>query len=359
MAISLKINKVTQSRIEQFDFEHIEFGKHFSDHMFRVDYKDGQWQAPEILPYGPIEMAPSISAIHYGQSIFEGMKAFNYNGDVALFRPLENWNRLNISAERMVMPDVPQDLFMEGLTKLIHIDRAWVPESVGSSLYIRPFMFGTDDHVGVRPSQHYKLIIFCCPVGPYYSNPLKVKVEEHYSRSAPGGTGFAKCAGNYGGSLYATKKAQEEGFDQVLWTDPITHKFVEETGTTNIFAVIGDKVVTPAAGETLLNGITRDSVIQVIEKMGVELEERLLAVEELKEAHRSGQLKELFITGTAATLMNLDGFSHKGEYFDVLKTGNTDLSKQIKSTLDGIRYGEVPDTFGWIQIVDHMVLRAH
>jgi branched-chain amino acid aminotransferase len=299
-----------------------------------------------------MSLSPATSALHYGQAIFEGMKAFAAGEEIHFFRPRDNWSRLNTSARRMVMPEIPENLFMKGLNTLVGMDRAWVPTAEGSSLYIRPFMFATDDFIGVKPSTRYRFVIFCCPVGPYYNKPLRVKVEEEFSRSAPGGTGFAKCAGNYGGSLLATQKAQQEGFDQVLWTDPMSHQFVEETGTTNFFAVIGNRVVTPALGITLLAGITRDSVIQIIRDMGIVVEERPLTVAELKEAHRNGEVKELFITGTAATLINLEAFGHQNQYFDVYAKGDTSLSTAVKQTLDNIKYGLIHDKFNWCETLE-------
>lgn len=352
MGYEITIQKTENSRISDFDENNIGFGKIFTDHMFIADWQNNEWTNPRIVPYAPMSMSPANSAIHYGQSIFEGMKAFRQGNEIKLFRPTENWKRLNKSAHRMVMPEVPEDLFMQGLKSLIALDSEWVPGSEGSSLYIRPFMFATDDYIGVKPSDTYRFAIFCCPVGPYYNKPLKVKVEETYSRAAPGGVGFTKCAGNYGGSMYPTKLAQEEGYDQVLWTDPVHHSFVEETGTTNFFAVIDGKVVTPATGDTLLKGITRDSVIQVLKSQSVEVEERQLSVEELKTAVDAGKISELFITGTAATLINLHGFGHKGDYYNVLDNGNTMISDEVRKTLDGIRLGKVEDTFGWMVSVN-------
>lgn len=352
MGFEITILPTTSSRIAEFDENNIVFGKIFADHMFVADYVDGQWTNAKIQPYGPIEISPAISALHYGQAIFEGLKAFKIpNGEIQTFRAEDNWSRLNISAERMCMPIVPKELFMRGLNTLIDLDRNWVPGKPGSSLYIRPFMFATDEYVGVRPSEKYKFMLFCCPVGPYYSKPLKVKVEEYYSRSAPGGTGFAKCAGNYGASMLPTKLAQLEGYDQVLWTDPIHHELVEETGTTNIFALIGNTVVTPALHETLLAGITRDSVIELLRLKGIEVEERALSVEELKTAFNQGELKDLFITGTAATIINLSGFGHGGKFYPVMENGSTQISQEIKETLDGIRTGKITDPFGWMETV--------
>jgi branched-chain amino acid aminotransferase len=268
-----------------------------------------------------------------------------------LFRPRENAKRLNRSAERMVMPSVPEDLFMDGLKKLIDLDSAWIPNTEGGSLYIRPFMFATDDFIGVKPSEHYIFAIFCCPVGPYYTKALKVKVEEEFSRAAPGGVGFTKCAGNYGGAMYPTLQAQKEGYDQVLWTDPLTHTLVEETGTTNLFAVFENEIVTPALGSTLLSGITRDSVIKGLMHLGHPVTERNLSVNELKEQLNAGTLKEIFITGTAATLIKIQGFGHQGNYFEVLEQGNSDVSDSIKNWLDAVRLGESEDVFEWNESV--------
>lgn len=347
MGHEITVNKTEKSRIEEFDRNNIGFGKVFTDHMLVADFDGERWSPARIEPYKPMALSPATSALHYGQSIFEGMKAFRQDGNVYLFRPTDNWRRFNKSAARMVMPELPESLFMEGLRVLIDTDRDWIPDSEGASLYIRPFMFAMDDYIGVKPSDKYRFVIFCCPVGPYYSKPLKVKIEEHYSRSAPGGTGSAKCAGNYAAALLATRNAQKEGFDQVLWTDAVNHELVEETGTTNFFAVYEDRVVTPQLNETLLAGITRDSVIQLLRHFGVNVEERPYTVAELKSDSRNGLIKELFITGTAATLINIESFGHQGEIFDVFSNGNRDLSVRIKSTLDSIKKGLTEDTFNW------------
>ncbi len=349
MPHNITIHNTEKSRISEVDFNNIGFGKIFSDHMFLADWDGKEWINPRIEPYANLSLSPATSAIHYGQAIFEGMKAFKTADDIYLFRPRDNWRRLNISAERMVMPEVPETLFMEGLSTLLGIDKAWVPDSAGSALYIRPFMFATDDFIGVKPSEKYCFCIFTCPVGPYYSKPLRIKVEERYSRAAPGGVGFTKCAGNYGAAMYPTKLAQSEGYDQVLWTDPVSHTLVEETGTTNFFAVTSTGVITPNLNETMLAGITRDSVIQVLKNNNIHTEERPLTVNELKTLHAEGNLSELFISGTAATLINIEGFAHQGQYFDVMKTGNTIVSDMLRSQIDSIRHGKSADPFGWVE----------
>jgi branched-chain amino acid aminotransferase len=349
MKFEIKVEKVKESRISQFDPQNIGFGKLFTDHMFIADYRNGEWTDLRIIPYGDFTLSPATSAIHYGQSIFEGMKAYassENDHDITLFRPIENAKRLNRSAERMAMPHIPEELFMQGLETLLDMDRAWVPRTEGGALYIRPYMFSTDDYIGVKPSDTYRFAIFCCPVGPYYNKALKVKVEEEFSRAAPGGVGFTKCAGNYGSALHPTALAQKEGYDQILWTDPVEHKFVEETGTTNFFAVFENEIVTPALTQTLLAGITRDSVIQGLKKLGYTVEERPLAVTELVE--RKSELKELFITGTAATLMNLEGFGYRGDYFQVFKEDQNEASEKVKNWLDSMKIKAGEDPFNWV-----------
>jgi len=351
MNFEISIEKVKNSRIAEFDTENIGFGKIFTDHMFVSDWDGTQWTNHRIVPYGPFQLSPATSAIHYGQSIFEGMKAFassKNDHDILLFRPEENAKRFNRSAKRMAMPEIPQELFLKSLTSLLEIDRNWVPRTEGGSLYIRPFMFATDDFIGVKPSLKYTYAVFCCPVGPYYSKPLRVKVEEEYSRAAPGGVGFTKCAGNYAASMYPTALAQSEGYDQVLWTDPVTHTMVEETGTTNFFAVFGHTIVTPELTDTLLAGTTRESVMLALKELGYTVEERKLSVQEIKDRLKAGELSELFITGTAATLINLDGFGHNGEYFSVITQGNQEVSTNVKNYLDQIKVEIQPDKHGWI-----------
>ena len=354
MDFEISIEKVKNSRIQDFDRQNIGFGKIFTDHMFLSDWDGTQWTNPRIVPYGPLSLSPATSAIHYGQSIFEGMKAFassKNDRDLILFRPEENWKRLNRSAVRMAMPEVPQELFMQGLHTLLDIDREWVPRTEGGALYIRPFMFATDDFIGVKPSLKYTFSIFCSPVDSYYSKPLRVKVEEEFSRAAPGGVGFTKCAGNYAASMYPTALAQKEGFDQVLWTDPLTHTLAEETGTTNFFAVFGNTVVTPELNNTLLAGTTRESVILALRHLGYTVEERPLPIQELKDALAAGTLTELFITGTAATLVNLDGFGHHGNYYSVITQGNQNLSKQVKQYLDDLKVQKIEDVHGWVNVL--------
>lgn len=352
MKFEIKVENVNESRISQFDTENIGFGKIFTDHMFVADFKNEEWTDLRIIPYGPFSLSPAISAIHYGQAIFEGLKAFAHaesEKEIILFRPSENAKRFNRSAVRMAMPEVPEDLFLQALNDLLDIDRAWVPRTPGGALYVRPYMFATDDFIGVKPSDTYRFAIFCCPVGPYYNKALRVKVEEDFSRAAPGGVGFTKCAGNYGAALYPTALAQKEGYDQILWTDPINHEFVEETGTTNFFAVFENEIVTPSLTQSLLAGITRDSVIISLKHLGYSLNERPLSVKELIDRHT--EIKELFITGTAATLINLDGFGFRGTYYNIYDESRIDASQTVKNFLENLKLGRISDPFNWIEIL--------
>ena len=303
MTTDFKITTVTNSKIDRVNLEDLPFGSVFSDHQFRMDFRDGAWQQGEIGPYGDMSLSPAAMALHYGQAIFEGMKAFRQpDGSVALFRPMENIRRFNKSAERMSMALLDEGLFLNALTELVKLDRQWVPGGEEGSLYIRPFMFASEAHVGVRPSDEYRFIIFTCPVGPYYKGNVRVKVETFFTRAAPGGTGYAKAAGNYAASLQPTAMARSEGYDQILWTDAVEHKYIEESGTMNVVFVMNGKLVSPSLGDTVLSGVTRDSVLRLAAYKGYEIEERKVAVAELKAAAESGALTEAFGVGTAATM---------------------------------------------------------
>ncbi|MDI1235776.1 MAG: branched-chain amino acid aminotransferase [bacterium] len=348
MSVKITINHVEQTKISSYDIENVEFGKVFTDHMFSVDYIGGVWQNSRIEPFGKIALSPTLSALHYGQAIFEGMKAFkNSKGEVAFFRPMENLKRLNTSAERMCMPQLPAEIFMEALQKLVKLDEAWIPQKLGSALYIRPFMFATDDFLGVKQSETYKFMVYACPVNAYYNHYLKVKVEEYYTRGAKGGAGSAKCAGNYAAAMYPTMLAQKEGFDQVLWTDGATHTFLEETGTSNVFVITKDAIYTPELSDTLLAGITRKSVIELAKDWGKTVVEKHISINELIEWHETGALLEMFVSGTAATLTNIELFSYKGKSYQL--DMNIDLlSARIKAEFNAIRMGDIPDRFNWM-----------
>ncbi|MFY7887459.1 MAG: branched-chain amino acid aminotransferase [Spirosomataceae bacterium] len=347
--LQIEIHPIEKSRIDTVDFDNLVFGRTFADHMLVIDYKDGAWQTPQIVPYGPITFSPAMMSLHYGQAIFEGMKAYkNAAGEVLVFRPQANLNRLNQSAVRMCMPEIPENMFMEGLTELLRLDAAWIPAKPGCSMYIRPFMFSTDEYVGVTPSKTYRFIIFNCPVGSYYTKPLRVKVETQYIRSAQGGVGFSKNAGNYGGSLYPTKLANDAGYDQIIWTDAATHQYVEEAGTMNLMFVIGDTLVTAPTGDTILDGITRRSVIAVAKDWGMKVEERQLAVAELIEGIKNGSVKEAFGAGTAAVIAPISTIGFEGVDYELPASPEDAFSKRIYNEINNIRLGNIEDTRGWV-----------
>lgn len=352
-ALPIAITRTSASRLHEVDFDHIEFGKVFSDHMFVVHFRDGAWQTPAIVPYGDLSLSPATSALHYGQAIFEGMKAHRqHDGRIVLFRPLDNLLRLNLSAERMCMPALPEELFMEGLKALVRLDERWVPSAAGTSLYIRPFMFSTDGFVGVRPSNDYTFIIFTSPVNAYYSQPLRVRFEHHYVRAAEGGTGFAKAAGNYGGAMEPTRRAQAEGYHQLLWLDAAEHRYIEESGTMNACFVIGDTLVTPAVSSSILDGVTRRSVLALARQWGVAVEERRVSAAELVEALETGTLREAFGCGTAATIAPIAviGDGH-GRDYELPAWSADSLGVRLGRTLDAIKAGTEPDVFGWLEAV--------
>ena len=346
---SIRTQRSTTSRLTNLDPNQLEFGKLFSDHMFVAEYHDGDWQEAQILPYGDMVVSPANSALHYGQAIFEGMKAYHQaDGGIALFRPLDNWARLNASAERMCMPSMPEELFMQGLTELLRLDSGWVPTAPGGSLYIRPFMFATDGFIGVRPSTSYRFMIFTSPVGQYYNKPLRVRFEQKYVRSAEGGAGFAKNAGNYGAALYPSKLAQQEGYDQLIWTDASAHQYVEESGTMNAMFVIDGRVVTPALSSSILDGVTRRSIIQVARDLGVAVEERKVSSREIMEALAAGKLQEAFGAGTAATIAPIATIGYEGQDYNLPTVGPEAFSKRVGAILDAIRTGEGADTHNWM-----------
>lgn len=348
--LNIKVNKAASSNLSKVDWKNLGFGLYHSDHMFVTDYKDGHWNNPTIMPYGNFEVSPAMSALHYGQSIFEGMKAYRFpDKSIHLFRPSDNLKRFNISAERMAMPAVPEELFMEGLRQLVKLDENWVPDQPGCSLYIRPLMFATEDHIGVKISDTYRIIIMTSPVAAYYSKPLKVMVETKYTRAVPGGVGFAKTAGNYGRSHYPTKLAQEKGYNQVIWTDGAEHKYLEESGTMNVMCMIGDTLITPGLHDTILAGITRDSIIKVARDLGIKVEERKIAVDELINSHKAGKLQEVFGAGTAATIAPISLIGYQGVDYELPVLGEKSVGLKLKTALDNIRTGRAPDTHGWMQ----------
>ncbi|WP_431214723.1 branched-chain amino acid aminotransferase [Puia sp. P3] len=348
-ALDIQVTKTGKSKLPEIDFNNLPFGKYFTDHMLEVDYADGEWKNVQIKPFQNMSLSPALAAIHYGQSIFEGIKAYkDREGNPFIFRPYDNFRRFNISAERMMMPVVPEDIFIEGMRRLIDIDRDWIPMKSDYSLYIRPFMFASDDVIGVKASDTYKFMILLSPTGPYYSAPMKIYVEEKYTRAARGGFGFAKAAGNYGGSMLATAVAKQQGYDQVLWTDAFEHKYVQEIGTMNVFFVIGNKVLTPdlEAG-TILEGVTRDSAIEVLREEGYTVEETPIHIDDVVRAYQAGELKEVFGTGTAATISMIKELKYE-DYTMKFDTDTWKVAPTVKRVLTDIREGRRADTKGWM-----------
>jgi branched-chain amino acid aminotransferase len=336
-------------KLPTFDMNAIAFGKNFTDHMLVADYENGEWKNVEIKPYAPFEIDPSCATLHYGQTIFEGIKAYkNEKGEVAIFRPDQNFIRFNKSAERMQMTTVPEWLFMDGMKQLIDLERGWIPNMPECSLYIRPFMIAADPFLGVRPSATYKFMIILGPSGAYFSAPMKILIEQHYTRATPGGVGFAKNGGNYGASLYPVALAQAKGYDQVLWTDAIEHKYVEEVGMMNVMFVIDGKIITPSVEKgTVLKGVTRNSAIVLLREMGYEVEERFLSVAEIVDAHKKGLFTEVFGVGTAAVVSYISRLAH-AEYVMEFDIDGLKVAPALKKELNDIRMGNIVDKHGWL-----------
>jgi branched-chain amino acid aminotransferase len=350
--LSIDVEITSTPRLAQFDQNNIVFGQVYTDHMLIADYVDGAWQKPQIVPYGEISFGPGMAAIHYGQAIFEGMKAFkSASGDVMLFRPEKNHERFNISAERMCMPAVPKEIFIDGLEELMRIDAGWVPRGEDLSLYLRPFMFSTDNYLGVRPSETYRFMIICSPAGKYYANPPKVKVEKQFIRAASGGVGAAKCAGNYAASLYPAKMAQKAGYDQLLWTDAAEHKYFEESGTMNVMFFINGKLITPALSDTILKGVTRDSVLAIARHWGIEIEERKVAIDEIIAGIADGSVTEIFGVGTAVVISPFSLIGYDGTDYPLPVLSADSFCVRAKDFLSNIRTGDVADPFGWVDKV--------
>lgn len=342
---NISISRISQSRISEVDFDHLGFGKVFSDHMFVSDYRDGEWHDHRIVPVEKISIHPSNMALHYGQAIFEGLKASKDKAGVPiLFRPDKNIERFNRSAIRMCMPEFPADLMLEALKQLVSLDRDWIPTFPGSSLYLRPFMFATDEFLGVQPSTTFKMIILASPSGAYYSKPVKLWAEDHFVRAVKGGVGEAKTAGNYAASLYPAKLVKERGYDQILWLDGIYNKYVQEVGTMNIFFVLKDKVITPAEDGAILKGVTRMSLIQILKSRGIPVEEELITIDEVFDEYEKGNLVEIFGAGTAAVVTNVASLTYKDKTI-TFEESSWSLSGNLKNTINKLRSGEVEDTF--------------
>ncbi|MEQ8474230.1 MAG: branched-chain amino acid aminotransferase [Marinoscillum sp.] len=347
--MDISISKVAQSKLREADLENPQFGKVYSDHMFIADYADGEWKDLRIVPYGNISISPANTTLHYASTIFEGLKANrSADGDILVFRPEANARRMRESAERMCMPPVPEELFMNGLNELIKLDSEWVPNKAGTALYVRPFQLAMDPYIGIRPSDTYQFLIITGPVGAYYAEPVKVKIETKYTRAAQGGTGFAKTGGNYAAALKPAVDAQKEGFNQLIWTDAKTHEYVEESGTMNLMFVKNDTLLTAPAGDTILHGITRDSIIQLAKGKGMKVEERPIKVSEVIDSIKDGSIQEAFGAGTAATVAQIKLIHHEGIDYHLPPVDNWKYSKEFLDTLNNIKTGVIPDPHNWI-----------
>lgn len=351
-AFAFPVTKISESKQKNTNFDKLVFGKDFTDYMLEADWINGEWTNAEIRPFQPLSFLPSMVALHYGQAIFEGIKAYKHqDGKSYIFRPYDNFKRFNISAKRMQMPEVPEEIFIDGLRQLIELEQDWIPAKADHSLYIRPVMFATEEAIGVRPSNSYKFLILLSPTGFYYATPMKILVEETYTRAAPGGVGFAKNAGNYAASLQAAQKAKELGYDQVLWTDAFEHKWLQEVGTMNVFFVIDNIAITPSLDEgTILPGITRNSAIRILNDMGLEVEERNISIDELIAAYAAGKYIEVFGTGTAATISYIRELRYKDDslYFD---TAKWNIAPELRRRLNDIREGRAEDKWSWLMPV--------
>ncbi len=347
--LDINITQTSKSKLPETDLQNPTFGSVYADHMFIADYAEGEWKDLRIVPYGNLSISPANTTLHYASTIFEGLKANRAeNGDVLVFRADANARRMQKSAVRMCMPEVPTELFMSGMTELLKLDREWVPTAPGTALYVRPFQLAMDPYIGIRPSSTYQFLIITGPVGGYYSEPVKVKIETHYTRAAQGGTGFAKTGGNYAAALKPAVDAQKEGFNQLIWTDAKTHEYVEESGTMNLMFVINDTLVTAPTGDTILNGITRDSIIQLAKDKGMAVEERPIKVTEVLEAIENGSMQEAFGAGTAATVAPIKLIHHDGTDYNLPSVDGWKHSKEFLDTLNKIKTGQIEDPHGWI-----------
>lgn len=352
--ITVRVTPTQNSKLSSVDWSNLPFGKVFSDHMLVMDYANGEWSAPEIVPFGNLNLHPATSALHYGQSVFEGMKANRtHDGqNITIFRPELNAKRFAESCERMCMPTIADDTFVELVRKYVEIEKDWVPSQEGCSLYLRPFLFATDEYVGIRPSETYKFIIFGCPVGNYYSEPVNVKIEEFYTRASAGGVGRAKTAGNYGAALFPAKQGQLKGFHQLVWTDGKEHKYIEESGTMNILFIINGVIITPSEEtDTILKGTTKRAVLDVAKMWGLPVEERKVSVEEVVTAIKNGTLTDAFGAGTAATIAQIAKIGFRDEVFELPSFETREFSNNVKKYLDDLKAGKIEDSNDWCLVV--------
>ena len=344
----MKINRVEKSRIDGVDFENLTFGKIFTDHMFVSEYKNGEWSSGEIKPYENISISPSARVLHYGQAIFEGMKCFKSEQDeLFLFRPEENFKRFNKSSVRLAIPEIDQNIFFNGLKELLMIDSEWVKKGIGNALYIRPFVFASESSINASEANEYTFVIICSPSKSYYGDmEISVKVEEKYSRAAKGGVGYAKAAGNYAAAFYPTKLAIDQGFQQIIWTDSNNHNAIEEAGTMNLFFVIGDKLITSPTSDSILDGITRKSIIELAKFHNIDVLEREITIDEIIKEYKSGNLKEMFGSGTAVVVLPIKSFGHRDQMY-MLSSEKSSVSSFLKEKLNNIQYNISSEFENW------------
>ena len=344
----MKIVLSNKSKIDNVDFENLEFGKIFTDHLFVCKYSNNSWNDGVIMPYEDFLISPSARVFHYGQAIFEGMKCYRSDNDsLILFRPDENFKRFNKSSSRMAIPEIPEKIFFDGLTELLRIDKDWVKKGDGNALYIRPFVFASEPSINASEAIEYTFMIICCPAKSYYSNQkVKVKIEEKYSRAAKGGVGYAKAAGNYAAQFYPTALAKEEGYQQIIWTDSNNHKSIEEAGTMILFFRIGDELITSPTSDSILDGITRKSIIKIAKDLNIDVKERIITVDELLEAQENGSLKEIFGTGTAVVILPIKTFGYQNNDFKLPDLDNP-WSLELKKKLTDIQYDKSSEYEDW------------
>ena len=343
----MKIEKIKESRINTVDFKNLDFGGVFTDHMYSCDFIDGEWINSEITPYKPITVSPASRVFHYGQACFEGMKAFKDNNvKTWLFRPIDNYERITKSSKRLAMPEFPKDLFFNALHNLLKIDADWIKPGLGNSLYIRPFIFASEGTINATEAKEYKFMIICAPASSYYSGEVRVKIEKSFSRAAKGGVGYAKAAGNYAAQFYPTILAKNEGYQQIIWTDSSTHEYIEEAGTMNLFFRIGDKLITAPTSDSILDGITRKSLIQIARDENIDVEIRPLLVSELIDAANNGSLLEIFGSGTAVVVLPILGFGYKNNKYELPIKENS-WANLLKNKLNNIQYNLSKDPYGW------------
>ena len=347
--MNIKLSKVKSSKISKVDFSDLGFCKYYTDHMFVCEYENNEWKNFRIIPFQDLNLSPACTTLHYGQTIFEGLKAYkNEKDEILIFRPDKNAKRFNSSAERMCMPSLPEKYFINSIEELLKIEKDWIPKGEENSLYIRPLMFAIDPYIGIKPADKYLFIIICGLAGGYYSEPVNVKIETEYTRAVKGGVGYAKTAANYAAALYPAVQAQKEGFHQLIWTDGKEHNFVEESGTMNLFFVIDNKLITPPLGDTVLDGVTRDSIISVCPELDIDIEIRKISVKEIIDALGNGSMTEAFGAGTAATIAPIKTIAFQSKKYNLPENNKISFSKKILDYLNNLKFGKIDDKFNWV-----------